>query len=718
MSHYIKYENWVFPANKIKDGNIHIAASLLSDSLEANAFAVDVVCDDPSILNFKRNSTLLYYPSTDRSMVWKVQNIVRIAPSLYRISATSTLGLLIEGKHYGGIYNGDYAEDVIRDICGAVPVYVKGSLRKIKLFGWLPIAAPRDNLSQVLLAIGAALKTDMDGTLRIEPLWDGVGWAVGANRMYVESKAEYTSPVTSVIVTEHQYIAGSEERELFSGDTLSGSTVTFQEPMHSLTADGFTILSSGTNWAKLSAGIGTLRGRAYIHNTNEIEQRISDWPDPNIKTISDATLISFFNSRSVLQRMASFYQLRESINAPVKYQGEIPGDILEVYHPFDKTNVSACLQSADITLSNVLKAQEKILIGFKPEKEEIYDTQKVFLDNGTWTVPNGVTSIRVLLVGGGDGGQGGEDGKNLDGLMEELVTTPGGIGGQGGIAGNGGSIYLFHEEVSPGETYSIKVGAGGTAGEIQVSGTIQPGKGQPTTFQMVGPTVGKLYSSASGTAIDKGYIDPFSGELYGKRGENGISGGDGGDGGSSVFGIGADADKSRDGKDGAPAQTAGTTVNQYLGGKGGKGDAIIDDEQLSASIIACGGGGGGGAYGEKGSDGMIGFIGTEVVGGGGGNGGNAHRSWPGWVYTRGGGGNGGHGGGGKGGGGLAYQRKNNANVAYKGNPGIHGKGVPGAPGVSGVAVIYFQTSDKDSSGLLLDKTEKIFLDRLGRRIIV
>lgn len=717
MSHYIKYENWKFPANKIKGGNIHIATSLLSESLEANAFTADVECDSPSILNFKRNSTLLYYPNTERSMIWKVQSITRIGPTLYRISATSTLGLLIDGKHYGGIYSGAYAEDVIRDICGSVPVYIKGALRKVKLYGWLPIATPRDNLAQVLLAIGAVLKTDMDGTLRIETLWDGIGWEVGANRMYAESKAEYTAPVTSVIVTEHQYIEGTEERELYSGDTLSGSTVTFTEPMHSLTAEGFKILSSGANWAKLSAGVGTLRGKPYIHNTNEVEQRISNWPEPNVKTIGNATLISFFNSRPILQRVAAFYQLRESINAPVKYQGEIPGDILSEFHPFSRASVSACLQSADITLSNVLKAQEKSLIGFKPEKLESYNTQKVFLESGTWTVPSGVTSIRVLLVGGGDGGQAGEDGKSPESENGYAYDHIGGTGGQGGVAGSGGAIYQFYKEVSPGETYSITIGSGGAAGQRQDSGNTKPGVGQPTIFKQVGSASSEIYSSASGHSIDSGYTDPFSGELYGKRGQNGISGGAGGNGGALVNGEGETYDKQRNGKDGLPAQTAGTTTKQYLGGSGGKGAVMKDGGESTYRKIGTGGGGGGGAYGENGSDGLDGYVDTSSgIGGNGGHGGNAHFSWPEWIYTRGGGGNGGHGGGGRGGAGSGYTSSGSG--AYNGYPGLNGKGGHGTIGIPGVAVIYYQSGGAEDCGLLLDSNEKIFLDRFGRRIIV
>ena len=135
MSHSIAYDRWTFPARRIKTGNIHLATSLLSSSLEVNSFTAIVECDAPSILDFKRNAKLIYYSKAGRGTVWRVQNIERIAPKLYKISATSTLGILSEGQHYGGIYTGETAGEVIRDICGSVPVVIKSNLLDFKLYG-------------------------------------------------------------------------------------------------------------------------------------------------------------------------------------------------------------------------------------------------------------------------------------------------------------------------------------------------------------------------------------------------------------------------------------------------------------------------------------------------------------------------------------------------------------------------------------------------------
>ena len=63
--------------------------------------------------------------------------------------------------------------------------------------------------------------------------------------------------------------------------------------------------------------------------------------------------------------------------------------------------------------------------------------------NSSWTAPTGVTSVKLLVVGGGGGG-----GNNRG-------NGPGGDGGGGGV------YYSSNFSVTPGTSYTIKVGRGG-----------------------------------------------------------------------------------------------------------------------------------------------------------------------------------------------------------------------------------------------------------------
>ena len=167
---YFEYEDWTFTQDLVESGNLYRSRDLLSASLEVDTLNITVECNDPSIVNFRRNAKLTRYFNG-------------VQDGIFYVSATSKIGLLQNGRHMGGIYAGETAEQIAKDICGTIPVSVKSNIKDIKLYGWLPIATPRENLSQVLFATGATVKEDMLGTLRIEGLWDGVSSAVPADRI-------------------------------------------------------------------------------------------------------------------------------------------------------------------------------------------------------------------------------------------------------------------------------------------------------------------------------------------------------------------------------------------------------------------------------------------------------------------------------------------------------------------------------------------------------
>ena len=706
MSHKIVYERWTFPADKIREGNIYLATSLLASSQEVNSLYAVVECEDKAILNFRRNTKLQYYADPDRPMIFRVQKIERIAPKLYKISATSTLGLLTEGLHYGGMYNGETVLTILRDICGSVPFVVKGNLAHIKLYGWLPIAPPRDNLAQVLFAVGATLKTDLDGILRIESLWDGVSWYTDADHVSNEGTVPYDAPVTLVVVTEHQYIEDTETRTLFEGTSASGDIITFNEPMHNLSAEGFYILDSGANWAKLTAGTGTLTGKTYIHNTKEISMPVAEGYEPNIKRVTDSTLISLINSTAVANRLARFYRMRESIDAPVIYQGEQPGDCMSVCHPFDRVQAVSCLQSVDITLSHTLVAQEKSLVGFLPETvdtSEIYTHREVLTGSGEWECPSGVHFLTGVLIGGGDGGWSGQAGApGANGKNGNQGSNPGGAGGSAGLGGNGGRVLRFSMEVIPGQKYSYSAGPGGTGGKYSPTATQVGGFGKHSTFER--------FSSGNGASPLHGFVDTITLEKFATHGKPGQPGGDGGASGPFTGLTGTSGEDAIDFETGAV----------YKGGEFGVENRTQRYDSNSGWYLESWAGGGGGGGAAVGSNGGKAGSGTRFYSGQGGSGGGATTipkkpTVPGQGGTGGNGGGGGGGSGsttGKGGGGFAHAQARNG--------GLGGYGSHGGDGGDGVIILYYAEPNQNQvrSGQVFDRQNRRVLDRLNRRFIV
>ena len=744
----IVYDGRTYTGTEIQNGNMRLATSLLSSSLESNTFNVTLKSPNKNLTNFSRNAPITVFNGERQLGIFYVRDVKRTAADLHKVSATSAVGILSDGNHYGGIYTGQTAESIIGSICGSVKYDIQNKLRPIKLYGWLPIATPRDNLAQVLFAMGATLRTDLNGVLRIEELWDGLSGDIGTDRMYQGASVEYASKVTQVSLTEHQYVASGDLEELFSGTTQSGDIITFDEPVYGLTASGFTIQSQGANFAKLSAGNGTLKGRKYKHNTREIIKTVSSASEPNIKAVKDATLVSLVNSQAVSNNLVNYLKWNRTIKTSVVYQGEIPGDLISTWDPFDKTSVDVCIQEADIILSNTIKANEKMLVGFTPirqEGSESYEYHVVLTGSGTWTVPEGTTSVRAVLIGAGgagfDGSTGGDSTETWE--DEEIKTTrinltapttsasdssnvsnrgagTPGNGGAGGAAGTPGKVYEVTFSPSSGSRISYSCGSKGTS-----NGAL----GGATTFGS--------YSSNSGSTSSAGYTDIITGITYAKSGDSGADGGKGGSGadGESVGGV-----------SGGKQEPSGSATRSDSDTQRRSNISMDIDATANFSLGASGGGGAGGNSGNNlgtpGGDAEVGSVRLSITTGyinafvypnKGGTGGDGADGADASVYGCSGSGAGG--GGGAGGDSSAssnvsaqyyvynitietrtdFAINNNAGGAAVRKGGAGGKGGAGA---DGCIILYYGVTTPIQDGQLKDKNGLMLLDKYGRRLIV
>lgn len=740
----IVYSKWTFTDDDIHSGNMYLAMALMSDSLEANTFTATVECADRSIINFERNTPLTYSYKGQQRGIFYVQSITRDGPTTYTISATSAIGLLIESLHYGGIYTGQTVAEVLPSICGTVPYVVKTNLRDIALYGWLPVASSRDNLSQVLFAIGASIRTDLDGVLHIETLWDGIVGNIGKDRLYSGAQVNYDAKVTQVVVTEHQYMEGGDEENLFEGTAAEGDIITFDDPMYDLTPSGLTILESGANYAKVSAGTGTLTGRKYIHNTREVARAVSQANEPNVITVTDATLVSLVNSVAVAERLVNYYQWTETIESGVVYDGELPGNRSNAWHPYDEEVVSGCLESADVNLSNTLKAEERLLVGYVPPKFEqvvTYDEHELLTGSGTWTVPDGVTEAQIVLIQGGQAGYNGSDGEAGGGggsfVRQDVdsgpfpdegqsesrsasITAQGGSagnGGEGGQAGTAGKVYQTTVTLTPGQSISYSCGIGGASNGATG-----------------GETIFGQESSASGGVLPAGYADIVTGIIYALPGEAGDNGGNGGSNGADGESIGdTSGGKGVSSDSGRESDTYRLTGRYVIEGTG------------SYNHGGAGGGGAGGqssgTSGESGGNANGSYFTFAVPGAGanvegeyhkirGGNGGDGASGSSGTTY-----GSAGSGGGGGGGGGAAGNVTVSVNGtiemlgnvsggfsvrarAYPPTGGTGGTGGAGGAGADGCIILYYGVQKETVSGPMKTSNGKIFLDKLGRLMVV
>lgn len=689
------------------------------------------------------NTPIIVYRGGEIKARFVSSGVSRIGPVTYQLTGRSPMGALTGMVHTGGIYTGQIVEDVVKEICGNIPSLIKSVYAGVKLYGWLPYAdgkerSARDNLAQVLFAIGAYLRTDLNGVLRIEPLWDGTASLIDVDRSYAGGTVKYDSPISAVTVTEHQYVAGTEVKDLFSGAAQNGDIITFSEPMHSLSATGFTILESGANYAKISAGTGTLTGKAYIHNTRLITQPVTADAVENIKSVTDATLVSLVNSYAVAKRLADYYRCREAITNDIVSGHEKPGHVVSVYHPYDKKMVSACIQSLDTTMSATLKSSMEALVGFtpaQPESAEYFDSMEILTGSGEWEVPPGVTGYTRVLIGGGDGGWSGLNGANSPSLHEETLSesnsdartryvfipySEGGAGGNAGAPGAGGKILVETiVDAVPGTKIPYNCGKGGTGGIHSASGSAQGAAGGATT--MGGS------SSAKGTSTDEGYSDSSTGQIFATPGAAGIPG-------SKGHGY------SRKNKTYVDSPSPEIVVDGIVYKPGEDNDASDEGGRGNFATEPYGyvgwewdgGLGGGAAYGANGGKGVANGHGkasktsASVTGSSGGRGADALPP-PKATTQYGKGGTGGNGGGGAGSNGTAIAKQvikiglsssNASLLATNPAPGAGGNGSNGGEGGDGCIILYYRKFGQVKAGPLVQRGGGLFFDRLNKLFIV
>ena len=693
---------------KVPSGVLYEVKALRSDSLEANSLTVTVVSSDEAIIGFAKNDKVEYFRDGRRVGVYYLQTVERVGSDAYTLSALSALGRLITMRHVGGIYTGQTVAEVVPQICGPVEVMIESVYASRKLYGYLPYSNPdtrtgngrsaRDNLSQVLFAIGASLGTDENGVMRVEKLWDGVSATVTADQINEDScSTVYETPVSAVEITEHQWVKSQDAVTLFEGTAEDGALVTFEDPAHSLTAEGFAITEQGDNYAILSAGTGTLTGKSYNHLTRIVRRTVTEGAEENVVPVSDATLVSLTNSVDVAKRMADYYRHRETIRVDVEPGTERAGRVVQIFHPWDKKMVQACVESRETVISGILNSQTSALVGFtpaQPESAEYFDERVELTGSGTWTPPEGTEAVTAVLIGDGQDGTAGQNGEGVSLTGQTLTNTSSGSfpsasagkGGKAGAPGSGGKIFQITMDITPGMSFSYATSQNGEA----VFGS---------------------HSSAEGSASPNGYYDDVTGKTYARQGAVGYDGGDGGapgKSGGSVAGY-------KGGYGYRPGEytqrmTEGNiryTQTFKHNGTGGPGAAMGTEVTWGPSVFSVG---------------LPTFIPNIRIKGSA-DGASAVPGADGENYGDGGGA--GHGGGGAGGIGSCSismsptpPSTQHQTINFSGALQRGGSGSEGGKGKPGCIIIFYRKPKPVQSGALRTSDGRDLLDALDRRMIV
>lgn len=193
------------------------------------------------------------------------------------------------------------------------------------------------------------------------------------------------------------------------------------------------------------------------------------------------------------------------------------------------------LQSQTLQFVNgVLANCQSVLL--QADGSFLFESMAIITESGSWTAPEGVTRLRVIIVGGGQGSSPGEDGyvrSVTSGNLGNSHSIEAGEGAQG-LSGSGGKVWYDTIDINPQQVFQVAIGQGG-----------DPSNAYGTPGALGGDTTFGPYSSANGEVYPNGFTDVASGNSYARTGVpmplpghgDGAQGGAGGTAGAGHFRI-------------------------------------------------------------------------------------------------------------------------------------------------------------------------------------
>ena len=195
------------------------------------------------------------------------------------------------------------------------------------------------------------------------------------------------------------------------------------------------------------------------------------------------------------------------------------GDVDTVWISDSEAKTGRRMDQSFVITTGVLKNCKSRLL--QADGSFLFENRQVFTASGVFHTGPNMHQVRLILQGGGQGGEPGQDGS----YPNNWEKTDG--YGKPGRDGAGGFTWSGVIDVNPDSDYQITIGAGGKASLAY--GT--PGElGTPTTFG--------AHSSAAGKSYPLGFTDIASGSSYGRTGvkapmDGSGDGGEGGQGGTA-----------------------------------------------------------------------------------------------------------------------------------------------------------------------------------------
>lgn len=515
-------------------------SSLLLDEMATDACEAIVICEDGTLDLLAYGTKVSILRDFAVQDVFYLTSVTRIKTRQYKLNMTSFLGILDSEMYYGGYYTGQTFQSLVESIIqtnGLNPnttdhadmlplIEYDSGVASLPIYGWLQVSTKREALHQLLFSQGIAMKRSTGGVILFALLYDTESAAIPIDATYQDGDVTFLPNVSDIEVEEHAFTddLSAEQVVLFENreQTVLGKTYVAvfncdSPVLRPVTRSGLVILYQNCN-AAIVTGVGSIKGYPSVHSTTMIKETIRQIKGET-KSVKGCTLVTLANSAFIFDRFRNYYMTAETeVGAEIVRANEKPGSHVSVVNSFGE-RVDGYITGMNENYSGIIKAECKIITGYRPqERADGFNRYVLLTGSGAWTVPDSVylkatPSIKVVLVGGGTGGNSGRAGS--PGLKPEdtgQIASGYGPGGVGGSGGTGGKIHTV-EITNPSRTLYFNCGAGGAGGAVNSNpnGSNAGSAGTDSTLTNGGSTI----SSASGSRKENGVVNLLTGVRYG-----------------------------------------------------------------------------------------------------------------------------------------------------------------------------------------------------------
>lgn len=293
----------------------------------------------------------------------------RNSDKTYDIESEDYISILDDSPFDGGMYSAKSAVELIREMLSPLKVEysIASDLASETVTGYIALCSCREALNQIAFALGAVVDTSRSDKVKLYKLSDAVAGTLNAENTFSGQSTTFRDKLTELRLTAYSYVTGNTDYTAYkAADSGIGTniTVTFPEPLHSLSITNGTIVAQGVNQAVINANENcVLTGKKYDKTQTIITKRnplILAGDKENVVELKDFTLVNRTNADALATAAYNYYSARREISEKIIVGNLTVGDkVTQEYDYMDdvtgrivsmKFNVSGTANVAEVTI--------------------------------------------------------------------------------------------------------------------------------------------------------------------------------------------------------------------------------------------------------------------------------------------------------------------------------------------------------------------------------